>query len=66
MITTELLRSLNDERDTLRSEVVELLAMPVGNMGRVEPLYALLAALTTVIDYYEAEAARAGARGLRR
>ena len=65
MITTELLRSLNDERDTLRSEVVELLAMPVGNTRQMELLYNLLAAFVTVIDYFEAEAA-ARAERLRR
>ena len=65
MITTKLLRSLEDERDTLRSEVAELRAMPGNHLPQIERDTALIAALTTVIHYYEGEAA-ARAERLRR
>ena len=66
MITAELLRYLNDERDDLRSETRELLAMPGNHTAQVERDYAVIAALTTVIAHFEAEAAARAARGLRR
>ena len=66
MITAELLRYLDDERDALRSEVAELRAMPGNHLPQVERDTALIKAFTTVIDYFEAEAAARAAFWRRR